>query len=142
MCWLHKGSTRLTTKYVLPASQTCTPCQSDLYSLPAEFPNDVCLPNLHYRVCHFSLIYKLFITPIYNGPKSNKPIAKSFLMVKFKFSILGPYLFFFKKHSMKIVFFGLCHSLLMDLHHNQQQHPAVHSWEAIRGRVPGCGCWR
>ena len=32
------------------------------------------------------------------------------------------------------------HSLLMDLGHDQQQHPIVHSWGVSRGRVRGCGC--
>ena len=27
--------------------------------------------------------------------------------------------------------FGLCHSLLMDLSHEQQQHPTVNSWEVM-----------
>ena len=40
------------------------------------------------------------------------------------------------------VFFGLRHSLLMDLGHNQQHNPIVHSGGVSRGRVRGCGCWR
>ena len=29
-------------------------------------------------------------------------------------------------HKEKVGFLGLCNSLLMDLGHDQQQHPAVH----------------
>ena len=30
---------------------------------------------------------------------------------------------------------------LMDLGHNQQRHPTVHTVGVSRGRVRGCGCW-
>ena len=42
--------------------------------------------------------------------------------------------------AAEIFFFSLCHSLLMDIGHNQQQHTTVHSGEVRRGRVRGCGC--
>ena len=41
----------------------------------------------------------------------------------------------------KKYFFGLCHPLMMDLGHDQQQHPTVHSGGVSRGRVRCCGCW-
>ena len=48
----------------------------------------------------------------------------------------------FQKLAIFVLNNLLCHSLLMDLGHNQQQHPTVHSGGVSRGRVRGCGCWR
>ena len=75
-------------------------------------------------------------TPVYKCRKSNRSIANRFLREKVE-----------KDIGLRFRDFGLemvqnHHSLLMDLGHNQHQHPTVHSGGVSRGRVHGCGCWR
>ena len=88
----------------------------------------------------FALKKSCLITLIYKCCKSNL-FAKRFLRKKFRkdiglrFSNCGSEMVK-NGHAKKSFFFGLRHSLLMDLGHNQQQHPTVHSGGV--SRVPCC----
>ena len=44
-------------------------------------------------------------------------------------------------HVKKKLILSCCHSLLMDLGQDHQQHPTVNSGGASMARVRGCGCW-
>ena len=95
----------------------------------------------------FSMFFLRLITPIYKYWKSNRSIANRFLREKlrkdngFRFNNFGSEMV---RNFCAIFFliFGLYHTLLIDLGHDQQQHPAVYSGGVSRGMVRGCGCWR
>ena len=77
-------------------------------------------------VCHFcAFFFKRLITPIYKCCNSIRSISKRFLREYLRKDIglrINNGQNFWPEKSFLFV---LCHSLSMDLGHNQQQHPTV-----------------
>ena len=93
--------------------------------------------SVYVSVCAtFCVIKTHLITLIYKGCKSIWSITKIFLREKFKKATALRFCNFGSEmvDNRRALFFGgvLRHSLFMDLGHNQQQHPIVHSWGVSR----------
>ena len=75
------------------------------------------------------IFFMAFLTPIYKCRKSDQSIAKGFLREKLRKDIGLKFCDFclkMVKNHRTVFLLGLCHSWLMDLGNNQQQHPTVY----------------